>query len=71
MKKYTDYNSLPSGIQKCIAELHPHDYQKWVHELIPALNNRSIIDTINTDNGMVELYQYLKKIESYLGVAER
>jgi len=39
-EKYTDYNSLPSGIQKRIIELHPHDFQEWVHELIPALNNR-------------------------------
>ena len=30
----------PSGIQKRIIELHPHDFQEWVHELIPALNNR-------------------------------
>jgi hypothetical protein len=68
MKKYTDYDSLPSGIKKRIMELHPHDFQEWVHELIPALNNRSIIDTINTNNGMTDLYQYLKKIESYLGI---
>lgn len=65
--KYSDFDNLPNGIKKRIMELNPRDYQTWVHLAIPALNDLSIIETINSDNGMVKLNQYLRKIESYLG----
>jgi hypothetical protein len=65
--EYKDFDSLPNGIKKRLIELHPNDHDEWVHEAIPALNGRSIIDTINSENGMTELNQYLRKVESYLG----
>ncbi len=68
--KYSDLDDLPNGIKKLIMELHPRDYQEWVHESIPALDDLSIIETINSDNGMAKLNQYLRKIESYLGIPD-
>jgi hypothetical protein len=67
-QEITNFDSLPNGIKKRIMELHFDDYQEWVHESIPALNNQSIISTINTDNGLEKLCEYLLKIESYLGI---
>jgi hypothetical protein len=65
--RYLDFESLPATIKKRIVELHPRDYKTWVYESIPALNDHSIIETINADNGIVQLNKYLRRIESYLG----
>jgi hypothetical protein len=67
--KHPDFDSLPKGLKKRIVELHPSDYQSWVHKEIPALDGHSIIETINSEDGMVKLNQYLRKIESYLGIS--
>lgn len=65
---FKNYESLPERIKERIKTLHPRDYEEWVYVSIPALNNLSIIQTINTENGIVELNKYLNRIESYLGI---
>ncbi len=66
--KIKEFKKLPKGIQQRIKVIHPDDYEIWVYKSIPALNNRSIIEVINQDEGIVEVGKYLNKIEGYLGI---
>ncbi len=67
MMRYTSFEDLPKGIQKRVVSIHPYDYNEWVKMPVPALVGKSVIDTMNEENGYRMLAQYLAKVEGYLG----
>jgi hypothetical protein len=64
--KYTCFEDIPKGIQARVIALHPRDYVEWVKKGVPALEGKSVIDTLNQEGGYGRVMQYLGKIEGYL-----
>jgi hypothetical protein len=64
--KYTCFDDLPKGMQTRVIALHPRDYVEWVSKEVPALDGKSLIDTLNQEDGYGRIMRYLGKIEGYL-----
>lgn len=61
---YRSFNDLPVGIKKKIEQVVGGDVGRWVHQPIPALHNKSIIEVMNSSEGELEVRAYLQRIES-------
>lgn len=63
MEKITEFEELPNEIKIRIKRLMPNDFSKWVKVSIPALENKSILETISSENGYAKVVQYLINLE--------
>lgn len=66
--KYTDYYSLPIAVQQRIRVLHPDNYVNCVLNKVPALKNKSIIEVMNSEDGLCLIMKFLCKAESLVGI---
>jgi hypothetical protein len=64
--KYKCFDDIHKGIQQRIIAIHPHDYEEWVKQPVPALDGKSVLDTLNEEEGYRKIVQYLSKVEGYL-----
>jgi len=64
-EKYRCFDDLPRGLQNRLMTLHPSDYDEWVDKSIPALANKSILETLNDDGGYKKIAQFLQRVEGY------
>jgi len=63
--KYKNLSDIPNHIKKKIEELGQPDLENWVKKPIPALENQSILDVLNQEDGENKVFQYLKRAEGY------
>lgn len=61
---YREFGDLPLGIKKRVMDVIGGDVEVWVHQPIPALHNRSIIEVLNRADGEREVRIYLQRVES-------
>ena len=60
------FEELPDDIQDKLMRFHPRDYPTFVFEPIPALEDQSIINTINSGpEGETLVRDYLQRAEGY------
>jgi hypothetical protein len=57
-----ELSQLPNWVQEKIKTLGVANPEEWIQKKIPALRNRSIIDTIHSANGDEVLTQYFAKV---------
>lgn len=62
---YTCFDDLPKEIQRRVIALHPDDFERWIKLAIPALTNKSVIETINEEDGYRRVVQFLGRVEGY------
>lgn len=65
MRKYVKFCDLPFNIQSIINKIEDKDVESWINQKIPALDNFSIMEVMNMNDGKVKVLEYLKKIEGY------
>jgi hypothetical protein len=63
MSKYTCFADLPQNLKSRIKRLNQPNLEKWISQKIPALGNKSILETMNEENGHNKIYDYLLKVE--------
>ena len=59
--KINVFGDLPKGFRQRVKTIHPNDYELWVNTVIPALNNCSIIESINKDDGISIMATHTKE----------
>lgn len=65
--QYNDFSDLPKEIQRRIIAQSPKDYGAWVKQPVPALGGKSVLETMNDNDGYRKLVNFLGKIEGYFG----
>jgi uncharacterized protein (DUF2384 family) len=65
--KYERLSDLPLRVQRRVVDLARSNPEEWVLKPIPALENRSIIDIMNSDEGEERVAQFLLRLEGMLG----
>jgi hypothetical protein len=58
----TQLSQLPHWVQARIKELEIADAGNWISRPIPALDNRSVLETIHAPNGEQALRDYFQKV---------
>lgn len=61
----TAFSKLPNWVQAKIKELgptKPEEYEGWIQRKIPALGNRSVVETINSSDGEQALKEYFSRV---------
>jgi hypothetical protein len=56
------FSKLPHWVQAKIRELGVDDVENWIKRPIPALGNRSVLETLNTPDGEQTLRDYFAKV---------
>lgn len=65
-RTYSDFASLPDDIQGRIeALIAPVDPELWVNAPIAALGDRTFLETLNGDDGAVEIARYFADVEAF------
>ncbi len=64
--RYKYFEDLPKGFKRRIADLHPRDFEKWVKLSVPALQNKSVVETLTEEDGYRKVAQYLGKVEGFV-----
>lgn len=65
-KKYNSYEDLNPGIQNRIKQIAGADIETWLRKPVPALDNKSILELLNEDDGYQKVCKYLTKVEGFL-----
>jgi len=58
----TEFSKLLSWVRRKIQELEIADPEKWILKKIPALGDKSVIDTVSMPNGEVILREYFSRV---------
>lgn len=61
---YSEFADLPLAIQRRIESVINSNVENWVHQPIPALRGKSIIEMMNDPNGEREIRIYLQRVEA-------
>jgi hypothetical protein len=60
-------SSVPKIVLKKVCLIAPDDPIGWMNAKMPALNGKSIIETLNEPDGLEKVLEVLGKIEGYFG----
>jgi hypothetical protein len=61
--KYAGFDDLPKWLQKRIAEVFPSDPRGFVRHPVPALQGKSILEVMNTSEGLAEVRAFVNRVE--------
>ena len=64
---YKSFEELPSFLQTYIREIVDDQASAWVHQPVPALRGKSLLQFIN-DEGVRKAAQYLTNVGTKFGV---
>ncbi|MCX7784836.1 MAG: SEC-C metal-binding domain-containing protein [candidate division WOR-3 bacterium] len=65
MSKYQPKNEIPLEIeQELYNKAMREHYEKWLHQPIPALNNKTPLQSVKTKKGKIEVVELLKQLEN-------
>ena len=65
----TTFESLPIWVQRAMQKLRGDDYAEAIHNPVPALGGRSVVQVYESgENGVRELREYFGKIAGYLNI---
>ncbi len=68
LKKYKTFSEIPEDFQRRLLPFKGDgDPDIWLKEPVPALEGRSILQTLNSWGGEKKVEEYLLKIEGYFG----
>lgn len=62
---YNNFDDLPDRLKKRILTIKKGNARVWVLKSIPALDHRTIIETLNQYDGEQKVNDFLKKIEGH------
>ncbi len=62
---YKSFSDLPPWLTERIAQLEGVQAESWAREPIPALGKKSIIETMNLEDGEQRVRAYLQTIEGH------
>jgi len=67
-KKYDMFHDIPENIRLRLAAFSsPERREAWINKPVAALGGRSILETLNSEEGEKKLDEYLLKIEGHFG----
>ena len=60
-------DDLPRDLIARIRSVHPREPEKWVAQPIPALEGRTILETMILRDGEARVREFLGRVEGYWG----
>jgi hypothetical protein len=68
--KYQTLDDIPNQLTARIAKLNQPDVEKWVLLRLPALDNKSVIETLNAPDGEKKVIQMLDRMSEFISFEE-
>jgi hypothetical protein len=68
--KYQTLDDIPNQLKARIAKLNQPDVEKWVLLRLPALDNKSVIETLNAPDGEKKVIQMLDRMSEFISFEE-
>lgn len=63
MKKFQEFDDLPDWVKEPVRRFRPNDADTWILKPVPALDNRALIDVMNSgEDGERRVRLYLNNV---------
>jgi hypothetical protein len=59
---YTSLDDLPNNVRQRVIAVGEIDPRAWVLQAIPALDNKSIVEVMNEQDGLVQVLRFLQQV---------
>ena len=62
---YKSFKDLPDWLKERIQQLAGSQAESWVHENVPALGNKTVINIMNLKDGEQRMRTYLRAVDGH------
>ncbi|MEO0575473.1 MAG: hypothetical protein AAF004_08415 [Pseudomonadota bacterium] len=62
---YKSLNDLPLWLRERIAKLAGDQAESWIHDEVPALGKKSVIEVMNLEDGEQRIRAYLQAVDGH------
>jgi hypothetical protein len=66
LPRYRSFSDLPNHIRLQVQRWGEADVERWVQQQIPALDHRSIVETMNLPDGEQKVLEFFRDLRGML-----